>query len=162
MRYHGMSHLLEQTSGGVTFRKMLVDTVLATDMSVHVDFMRRFEEMVAIGRGPDTDVGSRRVLLCQALIKCADISNPVRGLFFSRSWSATLTVLAESTAPGVAILGECADGGVVVPGVVGATSAAAGNGEAERGRGGGGAGPGIFHQRVCKTAAGGDGASDTG
>ena len=78
MRYHGMSHLLEQTSGGVTFRKMLVETVLATDMSVHVDFMRRFEEMVAIGRGPDADVGNRRVLLCQALIKCADISNPVR------------------------------------------------------------------------------------
>jgi hypothetical protein len=79
MRYHGMSHLLEQTSTeGVTFRKMLVETVLATDMSVHMDFMRRFEEM--IGRGLDgEDVAGRRVLLCQALIKCADISNPVSG-----------------------------------------------------------------------------------
>lgn len=50
-------------------------TVLATDMSVHAEFMRCFKEMVESGE--ETARFRQKVLVCQALIKCADISNPV-------------------------------------------------------------------------------------
>jgi hypothetical protein len=75
MRHHQMAHLLTRPDGGANFRKLLLQTVLATDMSVHVDFMKRFQALVDGERG---SLWSRKVLLCQALIKCADISNPVR------------------------------------------------------------------------------------
>lgn len=75
MRYHGLGSLLDRPEHGPRFRKLLLETVLATDMSVHFEFMAR---LTALVDGDDTlSIQLRRVLMCQALIKCADISNPV-------------------------------------------------------------------------------------
>lgn len=87
--------------GSNVFRKLLLMTVLATDLSVHGEFMRRYDRMlvernepsgesaVAEGPGPgggkpgpEDELFERKMLLCQALIKCADISNPVRSSIF--------------------------------------------------------------------------------
>jgi hypothetical protein len=72
MRQHGLGHLLDHKPG---FKKLLLWTVLATDMSVHQEFMRLFKEVVVLGGKEEVE---RKVLMCQAMIKCADISNPVR------------------------------------------------------------------------------------
>ena len=77
MKHHGLGRLLAPSpSGGQSnFRRLLLDTVLATDMGVHKDFMDRFGRLM---ENPQTfSVSEARTLLCQALIKCADISNPV-------------------------------------------------------------------------------------
>lgn len=74
MRYHGLGSLLDRPQTGPSFRKLLYKTLLATDMSVHCDFMEAFRSM---GAGEEVDSSKRQVLVCQALIKCADISNPV-------------------------------------------------------------------------------------
>jgi hypothetical protein len=62
-----------------SFRDVLYSSILATDMSLHfawIDelkaFVREFRE--GLERRDDEEA---RVLLCQAMIKCADISNPV-------------------------------------------------------------------------------------
>lgn len=72
-----LGHLLHDqcNDAGQRFRKLLLAIVLATDMRVHTDFMTRFERLLSENE-PEDD-WARRILLCQALIKCADISNPV-------------------------------------------------------------------------------------
>ena len=74
MRHNDLGCLLDRPSSGLSFRKLLLDTVLATDMSVHAEFMANFRVLLD---GAIHDQFRRRVLVCQALIKCADISNPV-------------------------------------------------------------------------------------
>ncbi|KAJ7031982.1 hypothetical protein C8F04DRAFT_1396898 [Mycena alexandri] len=69
-------------------KRLLVDTVLATDMRVHDAFMLRFSDLLA-GRG-DLSPGHRRTVLCQAIIKCADISNPSRPYYISQHWASAL------------------------------------------------------------------------
>ncbi|KAJ3487329.1 hypothetical protein NLI96_g3625 [Meripilus lineatus] len=95
--------------GSNVFRKLLLMTVLATDLSVHGEFMRRYDRMlvernepsgesaVAEGPGPgggkpgpEDELFERKMLLCQALIKCADISNPCRPYSVSQHWAAAL------------------------------------------------------------------------
>jgi len=78
MRHHGLGVLLDDPSEGARFRKLLLQTVLATDMSVHGVFMQRFEQEV--GDKKDTHF-QRQILACQALLKNADISNPVSCFF---------------------------------------------------------------------------------
>jgi hypothetical protein len=75
MRRHGLGHLLDHPSTGSYFRELLLKTVLATDMSVHDDFMRRFEQLSAGNLHASEQ--ETKILMCQAVIKCADISNPV-------------------------------------------------------------------------------------
>lgn len=65
---------------GNTLKKLLLLTVLSTDMGVHDEFMNNFNNLIA--RTQDKPVDNpddfaTRVLVCQALIKCTDISNPV-------------------------------------------------------------------------------------
>lgn len=74
MRHHGLGSLLDRPNEGQLFRKTLAGIVLATDMSVHFEFMKNFRLLLA---GKDYPLSHRKLLLCQALIKCADISNPV-------------------------------------------------------------------------------------
>ena len=97
MKRHGLAHLLTRelqpsssyspsqcpssapssstSTAPPTFRKLLLETVLATDMGVHKQFMERFECLM---EHPERfDIIQARILICQALIKCADISNPV-------------------------------------------------------------------------------------
>ena len=74
MRYNGLGDLLDRHYSGVRVRKLLSAAVLATDMSVHFDFMKSFASLV---NGTGVSLAERTTLMCQALIKCADISNPV-------------------------------------------------------------------------------------
>ena len=74
MHHHGLGVLLDPTKRGRSFRRLLYKTLLATDMSVHFDFMSGFQSL--LNEAP-LDPLKRQVLVCQALIKCADISNPV-------------------------------------------------------------------------------------
>ncbi|KAF5371741.1 hypothetical protein D9758_003600 [Tetrapyrgos nigripes] len=78
-----------------SIRRLLYDTVLATDMSVHQGWMAQFNGVLGdleAGRvGTDEeDLWRRRVLMCQAIIKCADISNPSRPFPISCHWSTAL------------------------------------------------------------------------
>lgn len=93
MRHHGLGKLLDRPDSG--FRKMLAGIVLATDMSVHYQFIRDFQSLVD---GREYSLERRRLLLCQAIIKCADISNPVRIL---SSVSYIILTQVQSRPPGV-------------------------------------------------------------
>lgn len=71
------------------FRKVLVATVLTTDMSRHFPFVARLQDMRAdfvtnLDQSP-AKVEEQRLLLCSALMKCGDISNPVRARYPFRS-----------------------------------------------------------------------------
>lgn len=68
------------------FKKLLVSTVLATDMSMHFSWIKDFKQLGRKFRNEVEDSESEqlesseeqdRIILCQAIIKCADISNPV-------------------------------------------------------------------------------------
>lgn len=74
MRYNGIGDLLDRQHSGVRVRKLLCATVLATDMGVHFDFMKKF---ASLATGTHHSLIERKTLMCQALIKCADISNTV-------------------------------------------------------------------------------------
>ncbi|TBU38768.1 HD-domain/PDEase-like protein [Dichomitus squalens] len=87
MRHNNLGFLLDRPLTGSTFRKLLLGAVLATDMGVHFDFMTEFANLL---KGADFPELKRRVLVCQALIKCADISNPSRPYLVSQHWAAAL------------------------------------------------------------------------
>ena len=84
MHHHGLGVLLDPTKRGTSFRRLLYKTLLATDMSVHFDFMSSFQ--ASLSEAP-LDPLKRQVLVCQALIKCADISNPVGDLNYKSLFS---------------------------------------------------------------------------
>jgi hypothetical protein len=75
MRCDALGPLLDRPGFGTTFRRLLYDTILSTDMSVHWKFMDNFKSLVG---GRVSRLEDRKVLVCQALLKCADISNSVR------------------------------------------------------------------------------------
>lgn len=68
------------------FRRVLESSILATDMSRHFAFVTDLTEMRKRTEAGMTRSGeeseSDRLLLCAGLIKCADISNPVRAPSF--------------------------------------------------------------------------------
>jgi len=80
----------------------MIDTILATDMGLHFDYMGRLEKL---RKKHDRDGGSskwdekttaeHRNLLCALLIKCADISNVARKHECSAQWA---TILIEEFA----------------------------------------------------------------
>ncbi|GJJ14924.1 hypothetical protein Clacol_009194 [Clathrus columnatus] len=88
------------TAGAATeFKSLLVKTIWFTDMSLHRDWMLRWDDLkrrldkhgINAIRGPDGKVDPDvRFLLCQALIKCADISNPSRPYPACKHWSFSL------------------------------------------------------------------------
>ncbi|KAF9467800.1 hypothetical protein BDZ94DRAFT_1155311 [Collybia nuda] len=87
MRCHGLGSLLDSPANGMHIRKLLWQTVLATDMSVHDQFMRNFKDII------DGQLGSlciRQVIVCQAIMKNADISNPSRPYPVSQHWATAL------------------------------------------------------------------------
>lgn len=87
MHHHGLGVLLDPTKRGTSFRRLLYKTLLATDMSVHAEFMSSFQSLL---NEPLLDTSKRQVLVCQALIKCADISNPGRPHSVSKQWANAL------------------------------------------------------------------------
>lgn len=73
------------------FRNLMSKTVLATDMSLHFDFMKMLSEMrERMLNDKESNEALDRTLLLQALIKCADISNPARPYHVCEHWSKAL------------------------------------------------------------------------
>ncbi|KDQ58673.1 hypothetical protein JAAARDRAFT_57566 [Jaapia argillacea MUCL 33604] len=87
MRYHGMGRLLDRPITGPLFRKLLLETVLATDMSVHYDFMKDFQTLLD---GKGGEAFNRKIVVSRAVIKCADISNPCRPMGVAQHWAGAL------------------------------------------------------------------------
>lgn len=68
-------------------RKVLFASILVTDMGQHFPFVAQLQEMAArLKDHPRTaqEAEEDRLLLCCGLMKCADISNPVRLFVFAR------------------------------------------------------------------------------
>ncbi|GHJ84156.1 hypothetical protein NliqN6_0558 [Naganishia liquefaciens] len=78
------------------FKKLLYATVLSTDMSLHFDWLKRFNDLGKRARAglcvdmSEAEEEEARTLVCQSLIKCADISNPTRPIEVSEYWSTVL------------------------------------------------------------------------
>lgn len=79
-------------------RKLLISSILATDMGVHQKFMERLGSLQerfhesnrsTMGWKPQ-DVEMYKTLLCGLLIKCADISNVARPWDVAESWTKIL------------------------------------------------------------------------
>lgn len=91
--FRGSSRPAGASGTGTGFRDLLMKVILVTDMGVHFQWMPKIEELLqkiqrheVVAENADDEVDSEtRILLCQALIKCADISNPVRIVSLSRA-----------------------------------------------------------------------------
>jgi hypothetical protein len=83
------------------FRKGVLNAILATDMALHFDFIKRFQTRLAIEQEKMGEEGGRgenfseadRYLLMAGIIKCADINNPARSFPIARRW--TYEILKE-------------------------------------------------------------------
>ncbi|ORX62559.1 HD-domain/PDEase-like protein [Hesseltinella vesiculosa] len=90
-------HRLDQIGDASTtnyqeFRKTVVTSILATDMSLHNDYVAKFKEQTARFRTSHSalDEDQERLLLCSAIIKCADISNVARPFIQAKRWAELL------------------------------------------------------------------------
>merc|ERR1712100_11811 len=72
------------TNERLTFRKILKNVILDSDSENTVDLITKFN---MISSKFDKNDSSHRETLCSYLIKCADISNPVRTFSCSRYWA---------------------------------------------------------------------------
>ncbi|KAG8964207.1 3',5'-cyclic-nucleotide phosphodiesterase [Tulasnella sp. 419] len=108
MKKTGLGHLVQtstqpatsdsglQQEDAVEFRKLLTEIVLITDMSLHFEWIGRFTKVGEERQsGQCTSCGSDeksklKLMICQALIKCGDISNPTRPHAVSEHWSTAL------------------------------------------------------------------------
>ncbi|KIM46927.1 hypothetical protein M413DRAFT_63747, partial [Hebeloma cylindrosporum] len=87
MKHHGLGVLLDDPLHGNHLKKILLQTVLATDMGVHNDFMIRLKQ---VADGEAGSICMRQIIICQAILKNADISNPTRPYQVSRHWAKAL------------------------------------------------------------------------
>ena len=70
-------------------RKAVVEMVLATDISHHFEYLKKFNQVA------NTDVvdladdvrEANSMTVCNMLVKCADISNPTREWTVSQKWA---------------------------------------------------------------------------
>lgn len=78
------------------FRKTVVSSILATDMSLHLDYVTKIKEQAhRFNTKPDLlyqkdQEETERNLICSALIKCADISNVARPFRWGAKWAELL------------------------------------------------------------------------
>ncbi|KAG6856940.1 hypothetical protein H0H87_011926 [Tephrocybe sp. NHM501043] len=87
MRHHGLGVVLDHPTTGFQVRRLLWETILATDMSVHDQFMKNLKAVIDGQAGP---VCFRQSIICQTLMKCADISNPSRPYRVAKHWASAL------------------------------------------------------------------------
>ncbi|KAI8876233.1 HD-domain/PDEase-like protein [Backusella circina FSU 941] len=95
-------HGINQLFGNATsesykeFRKTIVTSILATDMALHADYMSKFKDQAIRLQRMDLNTLSKeeleneRLLMCSALIKCADISNVARPYRWCTKWAELL------------------------------------------------------------------------
>lgn len=88
-RKHGLNFFPDGDREGEEFRQTVINTILATDMSSHFDYIRKIQDQKdRIQRGELYD--EDRLLLGAAMVKCADISNPSRPFHIAERWSTAL------------------------------------------------------------------------
>ncbi|KAG6849961.1 hypothetical protein H0H93_003150 [Arthromyces matolae] len=87
MRYHGLGVVLDHPKTGIHVRRLLWETILATDMSVHELFMKNLRGVID---GQANTLFFRQSITCQTLMKCADISNPSRPYHVAKHWASAL------------------------------------------------------------------------
>ncbi|RMD44751.1 hypothetical protein DV735_g290, partial [Chaetothyriales sp. CBS 134920] len=75
-------------------RKLMISSILATDMGVHSDYMQQLgllQEKIHESKVTDSwapkDIAAFKVLTCGLLIKCADISNVARPWDVAEKWT---------------------------------------------------------------------------
>ncbi|EER29318.1 3'5'-cyclic nucleotide phosphodiesterase family protein [Coccidioides posadasii C735 delta SOWgp] len=76
-------------------RKLMIDSILATDMGIHNVFMESLGKLQQSYRSNNRttwgwepkDIDTYRTLLCALLIKCADISNVARPFHIAEKWT---------------------------------------------------------------------------
>lgn len=95
LKLHGFDHLLEDSEhgNGTEFRQVLLTSVLVTDMSRHFPFVEKLTQMggrLKLNGYKSNDVKEDRLVICSALMKCGDISNPV-------SWISVSAIFSSST-----------------------------------------------------------------
>ncbi|CDH50397.1 3-cyclic-nucleotide phosphodiesterase rega [Lichtheimia corymbifera JMRC:FSU:9682] len=94
LKKHGIDQCLKSASEYQDFRKTVVATILATDMSLHNDYVSRIKEQaIRLKDVRSLDPAAQeeeRILLCSALIKCADISNVTRPFRRAIKWAELL------------------------------------------------------------------------
>ncbi|KAL0207496.1 hypothetical protein P9112_012124 [Eukaryota sp. TZLM1-RC] len=90
-----------------SFRQVLVQCILATDMANHVSFCQRIKGLSASCSGEPLSGAEQRehlrdciassldnrLLVCQSILKCCDIGNPTRKFHIAKFWADSL--LAE-------------------------------------------------------------------
>lgn len=116
MRYHGLGVVLDHPKTGLHTRRLLWETILATDMSVHDLFMKNLSGVI---NGQTGSLFFRRSITCQTLMKCADISNPVRFISCIRLYlddQLNFVGYLESSVSCCETLGFRVDGRMVLPG----------------------------------------------
>ncbi|KAG9005504.1 3',5'-cyclic-nucleotide phosphodiesterase [Tulasnella sp. JGI-2019a] len=83
-----------EASPASAFRQLLVQTVLITDMGLHFEWINKLRTLASDVEKHGVDAVSGREdvkqIVCQALIKCGDISNPTRPHAVSEHWSTAL------------------------------------------------------------------------
>jgi len=75
----------------MSVRKMVIDMVLATDMSKHINLLADLKTMVETKKVAGSGVllldnYSDRIQVLQGMIHCADLSNPTKPLHLYRQW----------------------------------------------------------------------------
>ncbi|KAL0090378.1 hypothetical protein J3Q64DRAFT_1729565 [Phycomyces blakesleeanus] len=95
-------HGFDQFAGGCgsssyqEFRKTVITSILATDMSLHSDYVTKIKEQADRMKTIDLNsldsvaLQNERLLLCSGLIKCADISNVTRPFMRAEKWAELL------------------------------------------------------------------------
>ena len=84
--------------GGIEMRQLMISSILATDMGLHFDYMKKLgwlQEKLHENGGTQgwngRVVQEYRTLACSLLIKCADISNVARTFDVAARWTMILT-----------------------------------------------------------------------
>lgn len=84
--------------GGIEMRQLMISSILATDMGLHFDYMKKLgwlQEKLHESGGTQGWNGrviqEYRTLACSLLIKCADISNVARTFDVAARWTMILT-----------------------------------------------------------------------
>uniref|UniRef100_A0A3Q3JZ44 Phosphodiesterase n=1 Tax=Monopterus albus TaxID=43700 RepID=A0A3Q3JZ44_MONAL len=80
-----------------SLRKMVIDMVLATDMSKHMNFLADMKTMVETKKVTSLGVllldnYSDRIQVLQNMVHCADLSNPTKPLELYRQWTDRIMV----------------------------------------------------------------------
>ncbi|RKF54845.1 putative 3 5 -cyclic nucleotide phosphodiesterase [Erysiphe neolycopersici] len=80
-------------------RQLIISTILATDMGLHFEYMKKLarvkESLLSTDKSVENPTqwssGEQRTLACSLLIKCADISNVARKFNVTSAWTMILT-----------------------------------------------------------------------